>query len=271
MRTHTSEPSPAGPLSAAVLRYIVLTAIAVVALATMVAPLGTSAQGSTSLAIDPDPSGNENTVLGVTNGCHSVEVDELFDVDIIINNVESLLAFEMYVAFDGGLLEVHDRNVKRFLAGNTGSNVIDASNRLPSPSPYRVSGVDISDPPTPDSGSGILARLTFQALAEGEASLEFATVDFDEDGVPDLGTLLRDSDGNPIGDGDDEDVYFDGDARGAVVNVGTECPLDLVVPGDESSSAIDWGLVGPAVGVALAIAAGGGGVLLIARRRKSGA
>jgi hypothetical protein len=266
---HTPAPSSSGPRPAATLRRVVLVTIAIVVLATVGAASGTLAQGSVALAIDPDPTDNENTALGAVNGCRSVAVDEVFDVDIVVENVESLLAFEVYIDFDGALLEIQDRDVKRFLAGNEGSNVIDASNRLPSPSPYRVSGVDISDPPTPDSGSGILARLTFRALAEGEASVGFATVDFNDDGTPDLGPLLRDIDGEPIGDDDDEDVYFDGAAREAIVNIGGECPLDLVVPSDESSG-INWGLMGLVAGVALVVAVSGGGILLIARRRSGG-
>jgi len=216
----------------------------------------TDAQEAPSLRMDADPSGNEPTSLGTLNECRSVDVGDSFDVDLVIEDVTDLIVFQASVGFDASLIEIKDRQVDTmFLAANEGSNVIDTSNRLPSPPPYGVSGVEIGDPGAADSGSGVLARLTFEALKPGTATLEYARSDFNADGVVDLGPYLKDAGAEVIGD-DDGDAYFDGEATGAVIEIGGPCPNEVEVPGEEDgSSGANWLVIALAAVGALAVAA----------------
>ena len=74
-----------------------------------------------------------------------------------------------------------------------------------------------------DSGSGVLARLTLEAKADGQSLLRFGNRDINEDGVQDRGTLLKDANADVIGD-DTGDDFFDGEQQDAMVAVGEDCP-----------------------------------------------
>jgi hypothetical protein len=226
---------------------------------------GVRGQGAAALAIDPSPTGNAKTSVATVNGCRAVNPGDTFGVDLIIQDVESLLAFEVYVDFDEAVLELIDRDVEMFLDGNEGSNVIDSSNPIPAPVPYRVSGVDISDPPTPDSGSGTLAQLIFRAKAAGTTALEYARIDLDDDGDLDVGPYLKNFDAEAIGD-EDDDTFFDGDTLSTRIEVGGDCPEELLGPVDEGGSGTDWipfAAAAGAIGGMIVVAAG---IVLIVRK-----
>ena len=135
------------------------------------------------------------------------------------------------------MLTVVDHDVKLFQGANQGSSPIDISARVPDDSGFHtLSAFESSDPPQVDSGSGVLARVTLEATAEGESELAIGERDINNDGTLDRGTLMRDIDAVVIGD-TDEDNYFDGEASGAIVVVGdaalpaTTSPLlDPVIP-----------------------------------------
>ena len=182
------------------------------------------AQGETAMGIDANPSANTATSLGEIQSCVAAAPGEGFAVDIYVKEVTELLAWEVYVEYDAQLVEVADRDVDQFLGANAGSNVYDVSERLPdSDGLYRVAAADTSDPPTPDSGSGVLARLTLRARAPGTGVLGIAFRDLNDDGTPDLGPFFRNVSGEPIDD-TNGDTFFDGPSQNARVTVGGECP-----------------------------------------------
>jgi hypothetical protein len=232
----------------------------------LVAASPAHSQALPSLAIDAQTDLNSSTHVERIDTCVSVQPGDEFPVDIVIEDVEELLAWELYVDFDAETLDVVDRDVKLFLAGNEGSNVIDVSSRLPSPPPYRLSAADISDPPTPDSGSGVLARITFRAKAPGESTISFARTDLNDDGKLDVGPFLRNDATEPVGD-TDGDIYFDGNEQAAVVAVGVECSdVSTPLPESGSSGGWNWAVVGVG-GAVLAAGALGASILVISRLR----
>jgi hypothetical protein len=180
----------------------------------------------------------------------------VFDVDIFIQNVEELLAWEAYVAFDPTVLEVAGRDVQMFLAGNPGSSVLDVSGRVPDPGLYQVAAADTSDPATPDSGSGVLFRLSVKALDSGTSDIELIVRDVDGDDLADLGPLLRNVDGDVLGD-TNGDTIFDGPIESAEVTVDTQC--EDLTPDATPTTSSDGG-ISPAL---IAIAAVGGAVALV--------
>jgi hypothetical protein len=149
--------------------------------------------------------------------------------------------------------------------------VLDVSAHVPDDSGlHELQAFDSSDPPTPDSGTGVLARVTFKALASGTSRVRFGNNDLNGDGTPDVGTLLRDTNGNLIGDVN-SDGFFDGTGQNAQVAVGDSCPPGTVVaqgPEHASNTSFAWLIVAGAAG-ALVFVLGAVGLTLLSRRRRA--
>ena len=210
--------SDAASFGAFALSILVATIIAVTATSQ-----GASAQGP-QLFVDADPAGNGPTHVGPRNVCVSVASGDRFDIDIIIDDVEDLLAWEIYVEYDPKIVEIVDRDVRLFQEANRGSSVYDVSEALPdSDGLYRIAAADTADPLSPDTGSGVLARLSLKAIAPGTSTAALAVRDLNDDGTPDIGPFLRDTEAVPIGD-DNGDTLFDGVSGEAEIVVDSACP-----------------------------------------------
>lgn len=206
----------------------IVTTAALLALLALVAAILTQADGTAqeglSIGVDADPAGNAATSLGTVDPCVSVKKGDTFQVDVFVTDVSDLLAWEVYFSFDGDVVNVTDRDVQMFPAANAGSNVFDASDVLPSTGGlYRLGAADLSQPPAPDSGSGVLARLTLEAVGGGLSPAALTTLDANNDGKIDLGPQLSDSGLKPIGD-TSGDGFFDGAILNAQIAVGRDCP-----------------------------------------------
>ena len=200
-----------------------ILALAALAAAILTDAIGTAQQGP-GIGVDADPSGNTATSLGTIDSCVSIDKGDEFQVDVVVTNVSDLAAWEVYFSFDGDVVNVTDRDVKMFLAANPGSDVFDASDQLPSTGGlYRVGAVDIRKPPAPDSGSGVLARLTLKAVGPGLSPIALTTLDANNDAKIDLGPQLTTTEAQAIGDADG-DGFFDGPLLDALVAVDRDCP-----------------------------------------------
>lgn len=230
--------------------------LSIVALAASPVSVPAAGQEPLAIGIDANAEGNGPLTLSTIDPRVSVCRGDVFDVDIFIRDVEELLAWEVYIGFDPAVLEVVGRDVEMFLAGNPGSSVLDVSGRVPDPGLYQVAAADTSDPPTPDSGSGVLFRLSVRALDGGTSDIELIVRDIDGDGLADLGPLLRDVDGDVLGD-TNGDTIFDGPIENAEVAVDTTC--EDVAPGTTPATSPDGG-VSPAL---IAIAVAGGAVAFL--------
>ena len=199
--------------------------VAFVALAAVVLTKGEgSTQGGPAIGVDADPNGNTATSLGAIDQCVSVAKGDTFSVDVFVTDVTNLLAWEAYFSFDGSIVNVTDRDVELFQAANANSDVFDASESLPSSGGlYRLGAVDFGQPPSPDSGSGVLARLTLKAVGAGISPAILITLDADNDGKPNLGTQMKDPAETPLGDADG-DGFFDGTVFNAQIAVDRDCP-----------------------------------------------
>ncbi len=234
-----------------------------------------------SVAIDVVPAGNEANVVGEIETCARADAGDTFNVDLIVQGVRELLAFEAQIKYDGDILDVVGSNTKLFLAGGEGSNVNDTSAHTPDDSGRYVAGaVDLADPAEPDSGSGVLVRLTFEAKKDGASELSLKQFDSNGDGKMDEGVFLRNVDGDIIGDTND-DTFFDGPAGDAEIRVGEDCEdseAQVVSvggePGSDDAEDSGGGLSGVVIGVAAAgaatAAAGAAYYVLRVRRRGGG-
>jgi len=188
------------------------------------------AQTRTSIGIDANPADSTATSLGPIDSCVSVSTGDTFDVDIFVKDVTDLLAWEVYFTYDSSIVNIVDHDVEMFQAGNEGSNVFDLSEVLPDlDALYLLAAADLGDPPAPDSGSGVLARLTLKAVGPGISPARVSPIDFNNDGTMDLGPFLNDLHGDPIGDADN-DGLFDGQISDSQIAVDTACPPGTVAP-----------------------------------------
>jgi hypothetical protein len=183
-----------------------------------------TAQEGLSIGVDADAAGNTATSLGSIDSCVSVKKGDTFQIDIFATDVVDLVSWEMYFSFDGDVVNVTDRDVEMLPAASAGSTVWDASDVLPSTGGlYRVAAIDVVQPPAPETGSGVLARLTLKAVAAGLSPAILTSLDANNDGKLELGPLLNATEGRPIGDANG-DSFFDGPILGAQIAVGRDCP-----------------------------------------------
>ena len=189
-----------------------------------------AAQEAVTIGVDVEPAGNTVTSLGPIDACISVSIGDTFQADIFVTDVADLLAWETYLVYDMSIINVVSRDVMMFQAANPGSNMFDVSEGLPDiDGYYRVAAVDLADPPAPDSGSGVLARLTLKAVGAGVSPLSLSPIDINEDGSIDLGPSLKDTEAESIGDLDG-DGFFDGPIANAEIMVGGTCPGATPLP-----------------------------------------
>ena len=189
-------------------------------------PLAQPPLGETSLGIDAEPSGNSATCISLVNPCRNVAVGEAFEIDVVIINVQNLLAWFVTFLYDGSLLTLTDVDVQQFQAAQPGSVVVNLSpDSLPDSDGISViAASDIADGAS-DSGTGVLARLTLQATDPGISHLSLFKF------------TAADSDGTPIGDTDGDGI-FDGTIFGAEIRVdGDACP-----PPDDDGDGVGDGL-----------------------------
>jgi hypothetical protein len=183
-----------------------------------------AAQEAVTIGVDADPTGNTATSLGPIDSCLSVSTGDTFQVDIFVSDVVDLLAWETYLVYDMSVINIDSRDVMMFQAANEDSNVFDVSEALPDiDGRYGVAAVDLADPPAPDSGSGVLARLTLKAVGAGVSPLSLSGIDINGDGTIDLGPFLTNIDAESIADLND-DGFFDGRIANAEITVGGACP-----------------------------------------------
>ncbi len=256
-------------------RNVHARALAILALLVSAAALHVGAGGAAaadpSLAIDAGTQGNTATSVGTIENCIAVKTGDEFQVDVVVQNISNLLAWEIHLSYDPAVVEVTDQNVKLFQQANAGSSVIDVSGHVPDDSGvHTLSAFDSSDPATPDSGSGILSRVTFKALAPGTSPIRFGSKDLNGDGKLDVGTLLRDTNGSLIGDLNG-DGFFDGAQQDAQVAVDGSCPAGSVVAQSAETAggtSFPWLIVSGGAGV-FVVVLGAGGLTLFSRRRRA--
>ena len=188
------------------------------------------AQDEPAIGVDAGPAGNTATSLGSIDSCVSVSKGSTFEVDVFVTNVVDLSAWEVLFRYDPSVVKLVDRDVKMFLAASPGSEVFDASETLPDGGGlYRTAAIDLAIPHSPDSGSGVLARLTLQAMASGVSPAEIARIDDDGNGTTDVGPLLADAASKPIAPSDPAG-FFAGPIANAAIAVDIPCEAITPVP-----------------------------------------
>ena len=135
----------------------------------------TQASPGVTIGVDADPTGNTATSLGSIQASRTVACGDTFEVDLFIQDVADLLAWSVGLKYDPSVVRITGQDVQMFQAANGGSDVRDRSlgDRALAGGRggyYDVAAADVAEPAAPDSGSGVLARLTVAAVGAGESS-----------------------------------------------------------------------------------------------------
>ena len=184
----------------------------------------TWSQVNTIVGVDLNTSGNTDSAVGTINVCRSVNVNDTFDIDLFVKDVTNINSFEGAFRWDGTKLQVTAISVASpgvaILARTPGSTVQNLSDPvLPnSTGSFLAGALDTAIPRKPETGSGVLARLTLKATAAGTSRASYTFV------------LLRDQNEAAIGDLNGND-YFDGLVFNAVIVVGSPCQADQDLDG----------------------------------------
>jgi len=173
------------------------------------------------LAVDVRPEGNTPSSIGKIETCASYEVGDQFPVDIIVNNVANLRSFELRVDYDEDILSVLAVDFAQFLVSTPpGGNVFPTLNEVEVPGRYFLAAAELQG--TPDTGSGVLVKVTFEAIGEGISPVEVA------DSPAYAGPRLSGALGQPIEDSTGDGIW-DASIVGSTVNVGDDCGGSPVV------------------------------------------
>jgi len=226
--------------------FIGFLALAVVAMALWLGPAaGDPAEANHSnvtVGIDTDTLGNSALALGSFQTCRVISVNQVIDVDLYVQNLSDIVAFESYIKYDQTKIEItrpgaggqYADSSSRFLLQlaqpapptGPGNNFTSTSEALPdtaNPGEYRVGGFDQNSTPgnqDPDPvgdthKDGVLLRLQIKGTAAGFTSLTI-TPHGPSNG---LGVNIGDtsSPSQDVGDGPDADVFVDNVINGGIV------------------------------------------------------
>ena len=176
-----------------------------------------ASQVSTAMGIGADPTDNGATSLGEIDLCVSVATGETFDVDIFVADVIDLAGFQAQFRYEPSVLAVAEADVELFL-GAEGSRILNLSEVVPDQDgSYGFRVADMTPGAPGHSGSGVLARVTLQAVGAGASFLTLDRIV--------LGDSAARAMGDVTGDG-----RFDGAVGHAQIWVDEPCPSPLPTP-----------------------------------------
>jgi hypothetical protein len=197
--------------------------------------------GPLTIGIDANPAGNTATSLGTINGCRDTTAGQAVDIDIYIQDVTSMISWGFPLRYTGSVANVTGVTLTGLFQDVVGApnsaifNTSDAT--LPdSDGIYTVGAIDTGNL-SGDSGTGVLARVTLQAVANGVSSLRIDSFDLDGNTVLDYGPFLTDSTGAHPGD-TNGDSFFDSPSGGVITNA-TLAVGQPDTDGDGASNACD--------------------------------
>ncbi len=174
---------------------------------------------TTSIGMDTEVSDNTATSLGSVDTCTiAPNVGDQVEIDLYVQNVADLNAYQLRIGYDSTVLKVTAVNAAFLLDSNPGSALFNLIDPLPdSDGILTMASTDIGVG-AGENGSGVLARITFEAVGAGTSDITYI-VDATAPKTPAL------FDTTPAAIGDlDADTIFDGDRLNAAITVEVDCP-----------------------------------------------
>ena len=115
----------------------------------------------------------QNVTFSLQPNSQTVVVGQTFSVQIMAASVENLGSFEFDLRYDSTLLQFNQATLGEFPT-STGRNFTPTGpNNDPNQGVVKYGAFSLGTTPNGPSGQGILATLTFTALAEGSSNLDF--------------------------------------------------------------------------------------------------
>ena len=159
--------------------------------------VGEALQATVTFGIDADASGNTATSLGPIDDCVSVPSGSTFDVDIFVTDVTDIAGWQAALTYDPAVVTVADAKVDLFLAADPESDVTNLSDYPPdSDGDFLFAVGDLRERGGED-GSGVLARVSLEAVGVGVSSLDLQEIVIAGPG----GTIIGDVGGDDSYDG----------------------------------------------------------------------
>ena len=118
----------------------------------------------TTLGVDVKIDDDSASGLGTIDNCKRVEVGDTFAIDVYITDVTGLQGWELRLNFDSLLLTLTGEDTQYILNGFPLADKESAGQYF-----FGVAGT------APVSGSGVLVRITFQAVSNGSSALHIRT------------------------------------------------------------------------------------------------
>lgn len=200
------------------------------------------AQAGTALGLDMQPQNNTASRVAAVHPCTEVAVGDVFTADIWVSNVQKLMAWELRLDYDSSLVNLENADFNQFLvstapAGSIFPSLMDAE----TPNRYFLAAAEFNG--TPDSGSGVLARLSLKAVGKGLGTVSIAA------SPSYLGPRLTAAGGVPIGDTSGDGIWDQPIVDGQVA-VGQPCapatPIAVPTPGPTQAPPSGSGSTPPA-------------------------
>ncbi len=243
---------------------IITTAAAMLAIMAVIAVASgrslTSAQTDPTVSVDAiSDSSNTDTTVGPIDNYVSTTVGATLIVDVVIEDVTNISGFQANLLYDSTKLKVTAGGVNYgFLLASTGAIVLDLGNTTPDTDGdfFMAAAMYSITPIIGADGDGVLARISFEALASGTSPLDLTNV------------KLSDTDGNPIppvdtnnfyvGPINDAEVAIEGIAVGGAADFpDIEEPAPVTTEPSSSSSFARAALAGSLAAVVVTLSAGG--------------
>ena len=172
---------------------------------------GYAAGSNIELGVDADSTGNTANAISHLDTCRVVSNNTDFSVDVYILGVSDLKAFnDLRVGFDTSKMDLISADTQGYMVYGVDGSILESPGVEFLASSFIAPGLSAN-------GNGILARLAFHAKATGSSSLFVY-------GNAEHAPILSDSQGAPIGNGDNDDWgYYDGTLTSAQIVVDGSC------------------------------------------------
>jgi streptogramin lyase len=165
-----------------------------------------ASQASPAISLDVEPTGDTGTSAGAIDVCSSAAVGTTFNVDVVVQDLPGLDGYQLDLLYSPSVLSITAIEPGLFL----GPEGVDFSDTVPDSDGHVLLQYANMEGPS-RSGSGALARVTFQTVGSGLAPIKLVNV------------ILGQSGGEAIGDSDGDNL-FDGPVVDAFVAVDQPCP-----------------------------------------------
>lgn len=148
--------------------------------------------------------------------CAELQVGQEFPVDVRVDNVHDLIAWELRVSYDSTIVTLEEADFEHFLVSTPPNGQIFPSLfEAETDNSHFLAAAETRG--SADSGSGVLVRLRMRAVGVGTSEISIRT-------DPTVyGPRLWDDKGKPIAD-DTGDGIFDGAALSGTAAVNDNCP-----------------------------------------------